>query len=224
MTGRRLIVFDVDGTLINSQDAIHTAMTAAFSAEGVPPPDRSSVLSIVGLSLPEAMSALAPDLAPARRDRLVAAYRERALAARHGAASPLYPGARAALDRLAMTPRTCLGVATGKARRGLDHVFAIHRLGDYFVTSQTADDHPSKPHPSMLMAALAETGCSSSMAVMIGDTDFDMAMGRAAGLRTIGVAWGYHPVARLAAAGAEHVIADFSQLDAALAAVAERPG
>ncbi len=86
----------------------------------------------------------------------------------------------------------------------------------YFTTLQTADLHPSKPHPSMLLSALAETGVAAGQGVMIGDTAFDMAMGRAAGLATIGVAWGYHPRARLVEAGADVVIDDFDALDAAL--------
>ena len=109
-----------------------------------------------------------------------------------------------------------MGVATGKARRGLDHAYDAHNLRHFFVTSQTADNHPSKPHPSMLRAALSETGADAAHAVMIGDTSFDMEMGRAAGYRTIGVTWGYHPREGLIAAGADLLIDTYADLAAAL--------
>ncbi len=216
-----LVVFDMDGTLVDSQHMILAAMTHAFDRAGHPPPGRVDILGIVGLSLPEAMAVLAPNLPPAETLRLAEHYREVSITRREAGEeiAPLYPGARAALDRLAADTSLVLGVATGKARRGLDHVLALHDLGGHFVTLQTADHHPSKPHPSMLLSALAETGLVAERAVMVGDTEFDMAMGKAAGFATIGVAWGYHPRARLAAAGADRVIEDFAELDAALTAI-----
>ena len=218
-----LVVFDMDGTLIDSQHVIVDAMTRAFAGIGLPAPARDRILSIVGLSLQEAMTDLAPDLPESDTRALVALYVEGFVAQRAagGAAShaPLYPGARAALERLAATSGTLLGVATGKARRGLEHSFEAHGIGDFFVTTQTADAHPSKPHPSMLHTSLAETRCEAAGAVMIGDTEFDIAMGRAAGFATIGVAWGYHPRPRLEAAGADLIIDSFDALDAALAAL-----
>jgi len=102
-----------------------------------------------------------------------------------------------------------LGVATGKSQRGLDALIAAHDL-DCFVTRQVADHHPSKPHPSMVLTALAETGVDARHAVMIGDTSFDMDMGRAAGVTTIAVDWGYHPSERLQA---DHMIGSFTELE-----------
>jgi phosphoglycolate phosphatase len=216
----RLVVFDVDGTLVDSQHVILDAMGAAFDALDHPVPGREAVLGVVGLSLPQAMAALAPHLGAGDVQRLADQYRDHFLAqraeARPEAEAPLYPGAVAALDRLAARPELLLGIATGKARRGLDHVLAVHRLEGRFVTAQTADLHPSKPHPSMLLAALAETGCPADRAVMVGDTEYDVAMGRAAGFATVAVAWGYHPRERLSAAGADVIIDDFAALDAAL--------
>jgi phosphoglycolate phosphatase len=221
MTDPRLVVFDVDGTLVDSQHHILDAMGFAFGRAGLPLPDRETALAVVGLSLPQAMAALVPHLPPPEIEALVAHYRlsfaEQRLSA--NGTAPLYPGARAALDRLAARPETLIGVATGKARRGLDHILAAHGLAHLVATAQTADDHPSKPHPSMLLAALAETGVAPDRAVMVGDTEFDVAMGRAAGMATIGVAWGYHLPARLAAAGADAVIESFDALDDALAAI-----
>ena len=220
MTELRLVVFDVDGTLIDSQDAIVTSVGHAFAALGRPVPDRATVLSIVGLSLPQAMARLMPDLTEQGVQEAIAAYRARILALRADqageSAAPLYPGARDALTRLQAHDALFLGVATGKARRGLDHAFASHGIGHYFHTCQTADHHPSKPHPSMLHQACADIGIRPDQAIMVGDTTYDIDMGRAAGCRTIGVSWGYHPVADLRAAGADRVIDSFDALDAAL--------
>lgn len=205
-----LVIFDVDGTLLDSQAHILGAMDIAFAGIGQPRPPREVVLGIVGLSLPQAMARLAPDL---DTDALVAGYKSAFGTLRAETASPLYPGARAALERLAARG-IVLGIATGKSRRGLDHVLAAHGLAGHFSTTQVADNHPSKPHPAMVLAALAETGADPARAVMIGDTSFDMDMGRAAGVRTLGVSWGYHP--RAALAGADAVIDGFDALEAAL--------
>lgn len=212
----RLVVFDVDGTLVDSQDHIYAAMTAAFGEVGLPVPTRQKVLAIVGLSLPEAVARLAPDCTPTLRARIVAAYKASFMPHSGRDPAPFYPGAEAALRRLAARPDLVLGVATGKSRRGLDRLIDQHRLHGMFATRQVADDHPSKPHPSMLLAALDEAGVSASRATMVGDTTFDMDMGRAAGVATIGVTWGYHSPARLRAAGAHRVIDNFSGLMPAL--------
>lgn len=212
----RLVIFDVDGTLVDSQDHIHAAMTAAFDAEGLLVPPRAEVLSIVGLSLPEAVARLVPELANNRRDRIVAAYKASFAPLRGEARAPLYPGARAALLALQARGDVALGIATGKSRRGLDHLLAAHDLAGLFVTMQVADDHPSKPHPSMVKAALDEAGIAAADAVMVGDTTFDMAMARAAGVEALGVGWGYHPPADLARAGAREVVNAYDALLPAL--------
>ncbi|MGB0798386.1 MAG: HAD-IA family hydrolase [Planktomarina sp.] len=191
-----LILFDVDGTLVDSQAHIFGAMVSAFESQDLPVPPKSDVLSIVGLSLFEAFGVLRPDLDDAKRDALVAAYKNSFMSMRQDRTpSPLYPGARACLDQLGLIDEYLLGVATGKSRRGLDHVLRAHDLGGKFVTEQVADFHPSKPHPAMAQAALDASGAERG--VMIGDTTYDMEMGRAAGLKTIAVTWGYHPVADL---------------------------
>lgn len=193
----RLVLFDVDGTLVDSQAHIIASMEAAFAACGLTAPSRKRTLSIVGLSLPQAMDVLAPD---GPNDALVEAYKQSygALRFSHGEsqASPLYPGIRALLETLHAEPETLLGVATGKSRRGLDHLMETHDLTHFFITRQDADGHPSKPHPSMALAALRDAGLETG--VMVGDTSFDMELGRAAGMKTIAVTWGYHPASRLA--------------------------
>ncbi|MEP0153790.1 HAD-IA family hydrolase [Pseudophaeobacter sp.] len=207
----RLILFDVDGTLADSQDAIAAAMRFAFEGQGLAVPARTEILSIVGLSLPLAMDQLAPSHPSGVRAQLVAGYKQAYMDKRlaQGAGhSPLFPGAAEVLAQLHAVPEYLLGVATGKSQRGLDALIAAHGL-DCFVTRQVADHHPSKPHPSMILTALAETGVEPADAVMIGDTSFDIDMGRAAGVRTIAVDWGYHPAAEL---GADHIISSFDQL------------
>lgn len=197
----RLIIFDVDGTLVDSQGDIVASMTAAFQAEGHKVPSRAQILSIVGLSLEVAIPQLVPGLDEAAYVRMVEAYKSAymQLRASQGTqqSSPLYPGIRAVLDELNAVPEFLLGVATGKSRRGLDALLAGHQMERLFLTQQVADHHPSKPHPAMLEAALNETGIDPQNAVMIGDTEYDMTMARAAGVHAIGVSWGYHGLDRL---------------------------
>lgn len=215
----RLVIFDVDGTLVDSQGAIVAAMTAAFQAVGLPVPARTAILSIVGLSLDHAMFRLAPDLPEQRRARLVQGYRDAYHAQRiaTGAAegSPLFPGAGEMLARLSAEDGMLLGIATGKSQRGLEALLEAHALTGLFVTRQVADHHPSKPHPSMILTAMEEAGVGVAQTVMIGDTSFDMEMARAAQVLGIGVGWGYHDAARLAAA--ERIIDGFDALPGALA-------
>jgi len=216
----KLVIFDVDGTLIDSQHAIVAAMERAFAGSGRPMPTRAEVLGVVGLSLPEAVARLLPGLAPEAVDAAVARYRSAYFALREDrgseATAPMFRGARDVIAALHARPDVVLGVATGAARRGLDHVFAAHSLDRYFVTRQTADAHPSKPHPAMIEAALAETGVARDRAVMIGDTTYDIEMARSAGVVPVGVSWGYHAVDALRAAGAALVVDSFEALPGAL--------
>ncbi len=209
MTDLRLVVFDVDGTLVDSQAHITAAMTQAFEMVGIKPPKRERILGIVGLSLPEAMAQLAPMARDGQLPALVEAYkttfRQMREAGQAEATSPLYPNVRAVLDDLNAEPETLLGLATGKSRRGLNGLIEAHDLHGLFVTQQCADDHPSKPHPAMLQAALAEAGTQAKRAVMVGDTSYDMEMARAAGMVAIGVSWGYHTRDRLSDA---HLVID----------------
>lgn len=223
-TQLRLVIFDVDGTLIDSRHLILTAMARAFRLAGLPVPPERATLAIVGLSLPEAMEALVPGIGPPERERLARLYKESfvALRAESGgeAEAPLYPGARAALERLDRAGYL-MSIATGKGRRGLNHTLAEHGLGRFFIGTQTADDAPSKPHPGMVLNCLSATGVEAAQAVVVGDSVWDMHMARAAGARAVGVAWGYHPPEGLTQAGADCVVDDFAALDGALAAVLE---
>lgn len=209
----RLAIFDCDGTLVDSQADICAAMDAAFEAAGLVPPDRNATRRVVGLSLPEAMRRLRPDgtaddhsmLAQLYRD----AFRERRMAGQ--VAEPLYEGIAGLIEELAGAG-WLLGVATGKSDRGLAHCLETHGLTGHFITLQTADRHPSKPHPSMIEACLADSGANPSETAMIGDTAFDMAMAVNAGVRAIGVDWGYHHPRELVEAGAEAVAGSIAEL------------
>lgn len=202
----RLAVFDCDGTLIDGQASICQAMEQACSELGLPLPDRNDIRRAVGLSLPQAARRLLPDADPEVHTALVEMYKRAFRGARESGqlAQPLYGGILPLLNAL-RNAGWLLGVATGMSDRGLMHCLASHGLAGHFVTLQTADRHPSKPHPAMLQEALAEAGCLAGDAVMIGDTSFDMQMACAADVRAIGVDWGYHHPDELRAAGAEFV-------------------
>lgn len=209
----RLAVFDCDGTLVDGQAAVCSAMEDAFVRNGLAPPDRHQVRRIVGLSLPQAIRLLLPDASEDLRAEVDRCYRDSYRTARETGVlvEPLFEGIADLLARLAQNG-WLLGVATGKSMRGLEHCLATHGLRHHFATLQTADHHPSKPHPAMLEAALLEAGVEAAQAVMIGDTSYDMQMGLAAGVRAIGVDWGYHTAAELLGAGAASVAADISEL------------
>ncbi len=214
-----LVLFDVDGTLVDSQHIIFEAMRRAFDGEGLAVPTHPQVLSIIGRSLPDAMQTLAAGAGARLIDALVDSYKAafhdlRSVAVAYEA---LYPGAKAALDRLAARPDVVLGIATGKSMRGVNAVIEAHGLEGRFVTIQTADTHPSKPHPSMVFTALAEAGVPGERTVMIGDSSYDMEMARAAGVAALGVSWGYQPVAQLTAAGAHAIVDGFDEVEPAIA-------
>ncbi len=221
----RLVVFDCDGTLIDSQHMIVAAMTYAFEAHGLAILPREQVLSIVGLSLDEAVAALIPQIEAEQRRRVTESYKDAffELRRRPDLSEPLFPGAREALEALAARDDMILGIATGKSRRGLRHALETHDLARFFSTLQTADDAPSKPHPLMLRRAMAEAGIGADATVLVGDTTYDMEMAVAAGAHALGVDWGYHSGTLLAQAGARHVLTAFPELYPALDAVWNRP-
>ncbi|MEM9795553.1 MAG: HAD-IA family hydrolase [Pseudomonadota bacterium] len=207
-----LVLFDVDGTLVDSEAIIVDCMNAAFDVVSLPHPARRTVTSLVGLSLPRMVEALTPGADLEVQATITATYRVRfAEAVANGAEPPLYPGVPDGLAAL-RSAGFALGVATGKSRRGLDRVVKAYGWDDLFVTQQCADFHPSKPHPSMVRRALAETAIAEDRAVMVGDTIFDIEMANAADIPSIGVDWGYHEGERLSEAGAVAVVSDFESL------------
>lgn len=213
----RLVVFDCDGTLVDSQHHIIDCMAAAFAEHGLAPPPPAAVRAVVGLALAEAIGRLLPAGAAADPLHLTESYKRAffSLRQRPGMIEPLYDGIAATVAQLAEAG-FLLGIATGKGRRGLDAVLAAHGLAHHFVTLQTADSAPGKPDPTMLRQAIAEAGAAPATAVMIGDTTFDIEMAMRAGVPSIGVAWGYHPPAALWQAGAAVVVDDCAGLAAAV--------
>ena len=201
-----LIVFDVDGTLIDSQHLIVAAQGLAFAEHGLTAPSRAVSLSVVGLSLPQAFRRLVGDEGPV--DGLSESYRRafNLLRLDPNYEEPLFPGMEALLQRLHARSDIRLGIATGKARRGVDRLIETHGWRGWFATTQSADDAPSKPDPTMLRQAMAEAGATPETTVMIGDTTYDMEMAVSAGAVAIGVGWGYHPAGALFGAGAATVV------------------
>lgn len=218
MTDLRLVIFDVDGTLVDSQANILAAMQLAFDGQGLDMPPRETVLGQVGLSLDVIFLNLVPDSDADLHAALVQGYKDAFMDNRIKAGPTggvqFYPGALDVVNTLHAQPETLLGIATGKSKRGLDKMLEGHGLSNLFVTQQVADFHPSKPHPAMLHQALADTGVARDKAVMIGDTSYDMEMAKAAGLFAIGVTWGYHRADQLTAA--DVVISHFHELHAVL--------
>ena len=215
----RLAIFDCDGTLVDSQAHICLCMETAFARAGLAPPAHAAIRRLVGLSLVEFIALLVPNGDAALRAALVSHYRTAFFELRESGAmddEPLFAGIADALTQLA-DDGWLLGVATGKSDRGLAHILTAHGLTGYFVTLQTADRHPAKPHPAMVHAALAEAGVAPERAAMIGDTSYDMLMARAAGVRAVGVGWGYHLPAELTGAGAHGVALRVADLTGELA-------
>lgn len=218
----RLAVFDCDGTLVDSQHSIVAAMHAACDEHEIARPGPEAVRRMVGLPLQEAFARLMPDEGADAHARLRESYREFFGALRRAGEvkEPLFPGVIEGLGALE-DAGWLLGVATGKARRGLLATLEKHDLADRFVTLQTADVAHGKPHPDMLLRAMADTGAEADRTVMVGDTTFDMEMARNAGTMSIGVAWGYHGAEELRSAGALAVVGDFADLARAMDTVVE---
>lgn len=206
----RLVVFDWDGTLMDSTGAIVRAALAAIEELGWPalPPER--IRDIIGLGLRESWQRLFPDGPEDGFGDFAACYRRHFFAAEHQT-SRLYPGMRGLLGELRDRGHR-LAVATGKSRRGLDRDFERTGLGHLFAASCTADEARSKPDPEMLLALMRRTGCSPERVLMVGDTEYDVVMARRIGVDAVGVGWGAHAAERLHAAGALTCLADLREL------------
>lgn len=216
-------MFDMDGTLIDTQALISEHMATTFAQAGLDVPTPAQVRRIIGLSLPQAMLQLLGSQDMEQANQLAEGYRAHyraSLVAAEGREG-LFPGAREALDALREQSATVLGIATGKGLAGVHRLTELHGIAGLFSTLQTPDHNPSKPHPGMMLRAMEEIGAEKHQTVIIGDTTFDMEMGKAAGTKTIGVTWGYHHVDELRGAGADILIESYSELAAAIDSVLE---
>ena len=214
----KLVIFDCDGTIVDSQNGIHAAMVYAYGSLGLAPPKRCETISVIGLSLPEAFLQLSPgESAPTRR-ALSERYKQAFGQMRHDPAheDQLFRGAAEVIGALAGRRDMRLGIATGKSIRGVERLLDREGWHTHFATIQTADTHPSKPHPSMITTAMTDVGAPPHRTVMIGDTTYDIEMARAAGVGAIGVTWGYHAAELLLASGAHRLVDDYAALPDAI--------
>lgn len=213
-----LILFDCDGTLVDSQHAIVEAMNAAFSAHGLQHAPRASVIGVVGLSLVPAIARLLPRVDRDVIEQVAESYKRTFadLRSRPEHDEPLFPGARDVISHLAGLPGVRLGIATGKSVRGVEAVIDREGWHGLFSTIQTADTNPSKPHPGMVLSAMSHVAARPEQTIMVGDTTFDIDMARAAGAHAVGVTWGYHPPRALSDCGAHAMIERFDELPGAV--------
>ena len=195
-----LIVFDWDGTLMNSELRIVTCMQRAAEDVGLPLPEHAAASDVIGLGLDDALARLFPGVDEKALDAVVAAYRRHWLG-KEVESETMFDGAFEVVEQLRDSGHL-LAVATGKSRRGLDVALAQHGLGAFFHATRCADETFSKPHPQMLEEILTDLDTASERAIVVGDTEYDMQMAANAGVAAVGVAHGVHSPERLLANGA----------------------
>lgn len=192
-----LIVFDWDGTLMDSAAAIVNAIVAACLDLGLPVPTQAQARYVIGLGLVDALRHAVPDLAEGDYPLMVERYRHHFLSGAHELT--LFPGVIETLGWLADQGRM-LGVATGKSRAGLNLALESSGVGPYFLSTRCADECFSKPHPAMLLEIMDELGARPERTLMVGDTTHDLLMAKNAGVASLAVSFGAHPVEVLVAA------------------------
>jgi phosphoglycolate phosphatase len=206
----QLVVFDWDGTLLDSAGAIVNAIQASCRDLGLEEPSDAQARHVIGLGLADAMRHAVPSLPPERGHEMVERYRFHYLSADHQLV--LFPGVREMLARLQAAGHV-LAVATGKSRLGLDRAFEHSGLGAVFQASRCADECHSKPHPQMLEELMAEFGVASESTVMIGDTSHDLLMAKNAGVDGLAVTYGAHPLVHLQECQPKACLHDVRELD-----------
>ena len=205
----KLVLFDCDGTLVDSVGLIHEVMARTFVHFGYPRPEVSLTKSIIGLTLDIAIARMqgkthVDDEATAMMAHYKAIFAE--TRAEDGFQEPVFEGIMPMIETLAEREDLLMGAVTGKSRRGLNLVMDTHGFRKHFIVSRTADDCRSKPHPAMVSECCHETGIVPADTVVIGDAIYDMQMAKAAGAKAIGVVWGYASVDALWAAGADAIV------------------
>ncbi len=204
----KLVLFDCDGTLVNSGGVIHRCMVETFANAGLRIPELNETQEIIGLTLNLAISQVSGIPMGAEVEHLTEQYKQhfRKIRLEADFDEPLYDGIADLIDGLAQQDDILLGMVTGKSRRGVVSVMERHGFEPHFLVSRCADDCPSKPHPAMVLECCHETGCDVSQTFVIGDTTYDMMMAGSAGATAIGVNWGYHKPERLSEAGASAIL------------------
>lgn len=224
MSAVPFVVFDCDGTLVDSLRGIVRSAQFAFDQEGLPRPDEERIRHSIGLPIEAAIVHMSPRdevvQDPDRIARLSGLFREASLQLKHSAEfdEPLYDGVEEAVNAL-LEAGCLLGIATGKGRRGLDITLERHNLTQSFAVLKTVEDGPGKPNPRILLDAMMEAGAEPASTVMLGDTSFDMEMARAARVYAAGVSWGYHPRETLKQAGANTILTRYEALPALVKSV-----
>ncbi|MBL1241607.1 MAG: HAD-IA family hydrolase [OCS116 cluster bacterium] len=218
----KLVIFDLDGTLVDGARAAIPAMQHAFEAVGLPKPNDAQVMDMIGLSIIPAIQHILNSFNQIRTvsdsevEQIGEIYKnyfyQSRIAEKHP--MPLYDGALKALAELQTQDEILLGIATGNSRRGVNAFLDKHNLRDAFFTTQCASECPSKPHPEMILQAMRDAGVEAAQTIMIGDTSFDMQMAKAANVYAIGVNWGYHSQDIMLSAGADIIVDNFEQLTA----------
>jgi phosphoglycolate phosphatase len=218
----KLVVWDVDGTLVDSRQTIMEAVRAAFAEASLPEPSYESVRQMVGLSLNDGIRTLLPDMSEAECGRIADAYRAAfgGKVNRPGYVEPLYDGAAETLERLRAAGWK-VAIATGKSRRGAETIIRMHGWADLFDSVHCSDDGPGKPHPAMVLEAMKALGVGPGSTIVVGDTAHDMRMAKAAGAYAQGVSWGFHTAGEVQEGGADHIAHDFAELNRQLDAFAE---
>ena len=211
----KLVLFDCDGTLVDSAALIHETMRRTFLHFKKPEPRLDETKAIIGLTLDIAIARMQgrPHAGQEEVD-MMAYYKSLFSDVRQdlGFREPLFPGIRELIDEIGPREDLLIGAVTGKSRRGLNLVMEIHGFDKYFVIEKTADDCPSKPHPAMVTECCREMGVAPAETIVIGDAVYDMQMAKSAGARAVGVSWGYATVEQLWNAGADAVVDHPSEL------------
>jgi len=204
----KLVLFDCDGTLVDSAALIHEVMARTFEAFDLPRPEPRATRSIIGLTLDIAIARLMGHFEVDQRATKMTAHYKSIFASVRSEGTlqeALFPGIAELVQNLAGRDKLLIGAVTGKSRRGLSQIVETHGFDKLFFVSRTADDCPSKPHPAMVMECCVEAGIDPWHTIVIGDAIYDMQMAKSAGASALGVSWGYASVPELVEAGADHI-------------------
>lgn len=212
----KLVLFDCDGTIVDSAHVIETCMARTFTDFGYGAPEGAATRAIIGLTLDIAIARLLAREVDAEVTGMTARYKEHFFQYRAdgGLPEPVYPGMAALIADLALRDDVILGIVTGKSRRGLEAILAHHALRHHFITIRTSDDCPSKPHPAMVTECCAEAGIDADRTFVIGDAVYDMMMAVSAGACPVGVDWGYASPDQLRSSGARHIVSSAGEIAA----------